>query len=70
MMRRKPYTERGISRVPCERCGEPSVHQWQICATDNQWSGVCRRCDVDLNRLVVRFMGLPESLVEAYERNA
>ena len=28
--RRPPYTEIGIKRIPCARCGKPSVHQWQV----------------------------------------
>lgn len=61
-MRAKPYTEIGISRVPCKRCGEPSLHQWQICATGNQWCGVCLECDIALNKMVIKFMGLPKKL--------
>lgn len=53
--RRKPYTERGIKRVPCARCGAPSHAQWQVCADGNTWRGLCRRCDVDLNDLTMRF---------------
>lgn len=56
MRRKKPYTQIGITRVPCVRCGKPSAHQWQICADGNQWRGICLRCDVALNRLVMRFI--------------
>lgn len=55
-IRRKPYTNIGIARVPCCRCGAPSFHQWQICADNNQWRGLCIPCDVALNKLVLRFM--------------
>lgn len=65
-MRRKPYTENDINRVPCQRCGEPSKYQWQICATGNKWMGVCVECDIKLNELVVEFMGLPVTLTRAY----
>ena len=65
-MRRRPYTDTGIGRVPCERCGAPSITQWQICATGNQWAGVCLECDIDLNRLVVEFMRLPSNLGTIY----
>jgi hypothetical protein len=65
-MRRAPYTGHGISRVPCQRCGAPSSQQWQVCATDNEYAGVCNRCDVDLNALVVEFMGLPKTLIADY----
>jgi hypothetical protein len=54
-VRRTPYTARGISRVPCQRCGAPSLHQWQCCADDNTWRGLCAKCDVALNELVLRW---------------
>lgn len=53
--RRKPYTEIGIRRVPCERCGKPSVHQWQVCANDNLYLGCCLACDIELNRMALDF---------------
>ena len=65
-MRRKRYTEIGISRVPCVRCGEPSAAQFQVCATRNQWCAVCRKCDLALNALVVKFMKLPNHLIDQY----
>ncbi len=71
-MRRKPYTDRGIKRVPCARCGRPSHRQWQICALDNQWNGLCVDCDIELNRLVLGFIGIPSKeiacLMDEYER--
>lgn len=54
--RRTPYTVIGIRRVPCFRCGGPGKHQWQICADDNVFRVVCQKCDVALNRLVLRWM--------------
>lgn len=59
MPRRKPYTEIGISRVPCLRCGAPSEEQWNICADGNVFRGVCARCDVAVNALVMKFMRVP-----------
>ena len=55
-MRKKPYTDIGIKRVPCSRCGNPSSQQWQICSLDNRYAGVCTKCDILLNELVLRFM--------------
>ncbi len=57
----KPYTERGISRVPCSRCGKPSRYQWQVCANDRRFLGVCEECDIGLNRVALEFMGVPNS---------
>lgn len=58
-MRRKPYTEIGIKRVPCFRCGESSVQQWQICSLNNEYKGLCFECDIKLNRIVLLFMKIP-----------
>lgn len=48
--RRRPYTERGIRRVPCVKCGKPSKYQWHVC-TDGKWHGVCEKHDRELNRI-------------------
>jgi hypothetical protein len=60
-MRKKPYTERGLKRIPCFRCKASSDYQWQICADGNQYRGVCYKCDIELNRTVLLFMGDPEA---------
>jgi len=69
-MRKKPYTRIGISRVPCCRCGEPSVHQWQCCAAGNKWMTLCQKCDIGLNRVTLEYIGHPETeaWIEEYER--
>lgn len=59
-MRRKPYTEAGIKRVPCSRCGKPSVEQWNVCALGGGYYGVCAECDVLLNELTLRFFRLAD----------
>lgn len=56
----KPYTSRGIVRVPCTRCGAPSFYQWQICALDRQYHAICAQCDIALNGLVLKFFGIPQ----------
>ena len=70
-MRRKPYTDIGIKRVPCFRCGRPSSRQWQICSLNNEYKGLCRGHDIELNRLVLTFMGISSkdvySLIEDYK---
>ncbi len=55
--RKQPYTERGIKRVPCARCGGKATHQWQICSDGNRWRPLCVPCDVALNAVVLKFMG-------------
>jgi hypothetical protein len=56
-MRRTPYTTRGIRRIPCFRCGQPSAFQWNVCADGGRYRGVCDPCDIALNELVLRFFG-------------
>ena len=58
--RRKPYTDRGISRVPCSRCGKPSVFQWNACANGHLYVAICTECDIALNKLVLEFMRIPD----------
>lgn len=53
--RRKPYTEIGIRRLKCVRCGKPASHQWKACA-DELWRPICRICDILLNRVALMFM--------------
>ena len=60
MPRKKPYTQIGIRRIPCARCGKPSRYQWQICALDNLHHGVCAQCDVELNAAVLQFFKVPD----------
>lgn len=69
--RKKPYTEIGISRLPCFRCGEKARFQWQVCADNRLYRPICEDCDIELNKMVLRWMGDPdaESKIEAYERN-
>lgn len=68
--RAKPYTEAGIRRIPCVRCGVKAEHQWQICATGNRYAGICVRCDVALNAVVLQFMRVPGSaeMMRAYSK--
>ena len=60
MSRLRPYTELGLRRLPCHRCGAwPSVSQWQACADGNVYRPLCRECDVELNELLLRWVGDP-----------
>lgn len=68
-MRRAPYTQIGIKRLCCVRCGaKPAVHQWQICADGNVFRPICAACDISLNRLVLEWMGFTdvEAKMKAY----
>ena len=59
--RNKPYTKVGVSRLPCIRCGEKAVYQWQICSDGNNYRPICVKCDVALNRMILRWMKHPEA---------
>ena len=55
--RKKPYTARGIVRLPCARCGtRPALFQWNCCANANRWMPLCADCDVDLNRRTLEWL--------------
>lgn len=63
--RDKPYTAIGIKRVLCARCGvRRAQQQWQICSDGNTWRGLCNVCDIELNQLVLDFMGFPDREVK------
>ncbi len=57
--RRKPYTQIGIERLPCYRCGKKARYTWNVCADGNLMRPLCPECDVALNALVLRWMGDP-----------
>lgn len=66
--RKTPYTESGIKRLSCVRCGEPARFQWSACADGNLWRPICGPCDVSLNLLALLFLADPdtEAKVRAY----
>lgn len=69
-MRTKPYTKKGIKRVPCFRCGRPSSHQWQICSLGNKWAGVCTECDIGLNGQVLKYLRFEDAdmIIKRYKQ--
>lgn len=62
--RRQPYTDAGVRRLPCFRCGRPAMHQWSACADGNLWRPICLACDIELNRMVLAWMGFEPADVE------
>jgi len=60
MPRKTPYTDQGIRRLSCFRCGDQASQQWQICSDDNTWRPICIKCDVALNRMVLKWMGFKD----------
>lgn len=74
-MRRRPYTARGLRRVPCVVCGEPSSEQFcaMMCADNNRqrWVALCQLHDYRLNELVLDYLNVPgtkESMAEYGKR--
>ena len=68
--RREPYTEIGVRRLGCIRCGKAARFRWNICSDGNRFRPLCLDCDVDLNRMVLEWMRHPEAqdLADRYER--
>jgi hypothetical protein len=58
--RKTPYTEIGIRRMSCVRCGKRASSQWQVCADGNTYRPLCSECDILVNRLVLIFMRDPD----------
>jgi hypothetical protein len=63
MPRRTPYTAIGIRRLQCFRvgCANRAETQWQICADGRVFRPLCLPCDIELNRLVLEWAGLPDA---------
>lgn len=57
--RMKPYTEIGIRRLKCVRCGKQATEQWSICALGGRYVPICKVCDIELNATVLDFMRWP-----------
>lgn len=53
----KPYTKAGVRRCACQRCGQRAHAQWSICANGNRQVPICRGCDIELNRMVLEWVG-------------
>jgi len=58
--RKKPYTNAGITRIPCIRCGEKAFFQWQACADERLFRPLCKSCDIELNEMVLRWAKIPD----------
>ena len=69
-MRTKPYTQIGIERLKCFRCGAKAKQQWQICSDNNIYRPICDKCDIELNECVLKFMGFKdwEEKMEEYRK--
>ena len=47
------------------------MRQWQVCSLNNEYKGLCRQCDIALNRVVLKFMRISpkevDNLIEDYK---
>ena len=70
MPRTKPYTEKGIRRLKCFRCGKQAHASWQICSDNRIYRPACKECDIEINKIILQFMGFPnwEEMLEKYKR--
>lgn len=57
MARKRPYTLIGIKRLKCYRCSNKASSQWNVCADGGIFRPLCRSCDIELNRMVLDWMG-------------
>lgn len=58
---RPPYSSDGIARLMCSRagCDRKAYATWGACADDNVQRPLCAECDVEVNRIVLDWMGDP-----------
>jgi len=68
--RKRPYTPNQIAKGKCFRCGAQAEFQWSACADDNHWRLLCGPCDLELNVMVVRWLGFKNwaSKIKRYAR--
>lgn len=59
-MQMTPYTVEELEKLKCFRCGAPAEAQWSICSDGNQHRAICMSCDIELNALVLKFMGFKD----------
>lgn len=67
--RKQKYTVEEIKQLKCQ-CGKRCVYQWNCCANDNRWVGLCKDCDIALNEMVLAFFRVPgrDKLMIKYRR--
>lgn len=68
-MRPTPYTEKGLARLKCVRCGGPATEQWLVrsCRAGVNWGylPLCDDCDGTLNEMVLDFFSTLERKSDA-----
>lgn len=64
----EPYTNEEVKKLRCVRCGKKADSQWQICSDGNLHRPLCCKCDILLNKCVLKFLRHPQrkKLMKAY----
>ena len=64
--RRKPYTQRGVTRLTCcvRGCQSKAHASWNVCADKGMFRPICQTHDIELNRMVLEWIGDPEADVK------
>jgi len=57
-MSKKPYTKKEIVKMKCFRCKDSARFQWQICSDNNIYRPLCPKCDIELNKMVLKWTGI------------
>lgn len=60
--RRTPYTTIGIRRLNCSKrgCRRRGYASWQVCADGRVFRPLCWIHDIEINRLVLEWVGDPD----------
>lgn len=60
---RPQYSAEGIRRLMCSRagCGRRSHASWGACADENVQRPLCAECDVEVNRIMLDWIGDPDA---------
>ena len=62
-IRKNPYTEKGIKRLKCIKCGKQAIHQWYTCSL-GRWIPICSECDIDLNIVALIWIGYSSAQIK------
>jgi hypothetical protein len=59
-----------VVRFKCSRagCENRAKYQWSICADNNCYRPICADCDIELNKMVLDWMGFAnaDEMMERY----
>jgi len=55
----------------CRKCGRNATQIWDICSLGNKEMHVCDSCDIELNRMVLKFFGYKsvDKIIKRYKKD-